>query len=59
MKITIEKKDTAKNWWEVDMDGKKFDGLTWDEMLGLVAYSTCPKHDDGQTLFAPSEIKQA
>ena len=29
--------------WEIEADGKVFDGLSWDEMLGRLAALTIPR----------------
>lgn len=43
MKITITKDDKRPNFYTVEQNGKISVGLTWDEMIGQVAYITCPK----------------
>lgn len=62
MKITITKDSEQNNYYTVEQDGKISDGLTWDEMIGQVAYITCPKghgwtNDDH--LFRMHEPEQA
>jgi hypothetical protein len=43
MKIIITKHPIRKNYYTVETNEKFCEGLTWDEMLGQIAYITCPK----------------
>ena len=43
MELKITKDDKHSNFYTVEQNGKICDGLTWDEMIGQVAYITCPK----------------
>lgn len=58
MTLVITKDSTRKNYYTVEQNGKIADGLTWDEMIGQVAYITCPKGDgwtDTDQLFRMKE----
>jgi len=52
MPLTIEVIETESNDWTVRMGDRYTDHLTWDEMLGQVAYITCPKESAGGVLFS-------
>ncbi len=51
MEIKIIKSDERANYWTVEYNGMICEGLTWDEMLGQVAYITCPKIPEQGSLF--------
>lgn len=63
MEIKIYTKDEVdgfpvSGYWCVEYDGKSSDGLTWDEMLGQIAYMTCPKINR-ETLFKMTQKVEA
>jgi len=43
--LRIDKSATTSNFYTVQMGDNVAEGLTWDEMLGQVAYMSCPKGD--------------
>jgi hypothetical protein len=62
MKLTITKDDDLHNSYTVEQDGKICDRLTWDEMIGMIAYTTCPKGNgwtSNDSLFKMHDPKES